>query len=135
MRSVYSFFKGDKNLEAKDGIDISYGDMGSITIRRAGGANLEYQRVARERLAPFERSLALGTVSDEEARKVMIEIYADTIIIGWTLVDEEGKKIPFNRENVIKVMTDLPDLFSDISEYANKRTLFVQKKLEEKTGK
>jgi hypothetical protein len=132
MRSIFSQFKGDTDKEAGKGVVLDYGEYGTITIRRAGGANLEYQRVARERLAPYERRLAMGTLSEEESRRVMAEVYADSVIIGWTLADDNGP-IPFTRENVVRVMIELPDLFADVREAAEKRAFFVQQQLAEDT--
>ena len=47
------------------------------------------------------------------------ELYADTLIIGWSgVTDEAGNPLPFNRDNVVKLLTDLPELANDIQAQA-----------------
>ena len=61
----------------------------------------------------------------------MQEIYAEAIILDWEgVTDEENKPIPFNKENVLKVLKDLPELFKDLEENSRKVALFRQDLLE-----
>ena len=51
---------------------------------------------------------------------MLAEVYADAVIVGWSGVkDEAGKEMAFSRENVIKLLTDIPELFRDIQQQAN----------------
>ena len=118
MTSPYELFGTDKNLEAGDGVDIDYGDF-VITIHRAGGTNTDYKRVFAEKLKPYQRQYENGTMDDDTFDKIIVEVFAETVVKGWRgFTDADGNELDWTRENVIKVLTDLPDLVRDIVEQA-----------------
>lgn len=127
MSSLYTTFGTDKSLE-KDGIVLEYGSNAQgvpvqIRIARAGGANVKFAKVLEHKLKPYKRTL--DALDNKVAEKLLIETYADTVILSWTGVqDREGNDLEFNRDNVIKVLTDLPDLFIDIQQQSQKFALF-----------
>lgn len=128
--SIYTAFKTDKNLEEK-GIWLNYGDF-KIKIARAGGGNKRFEASCKNRLKGYERALQIGALSNDKANELMQEIYAESVILDWeNVTDEEGKPIPFNKENVLKVLKDLPELFKDLEENARKVALFRQDLLED----
>ena len=130
--SFYETFKPDDNLESGKGVDLDYGESGVITIHRAGGSNQKYKRVAAQKLKPFSRQIKLGTADPEVIDRVMAEIYAEAVIIGWKGVKgEDGKNLSFTKENVVKILTDLPDLFEDIQNQAESLSTFRANQAEE----
>ena len=46
------------------------------------------------------------------------------------VTDREGNELPCTKDNVIKVFTDLPDLFDDVLEQSRKASLFKETILE-----
>jgi len=61
----------------------------------------------------------------------MAEVYAETVLLGWTgVADENGTPLPFTKENCVKLLTDLPDLFRDIQEQAQRVANFRAADLE-----
>lgn len=134
--SLYKQFKTDSNLE-KDGIIIEYGqtDQGKpiqIKIARAGGANTAYSRVLEAKVKPYRRQIQNETIERETMTSIMREVYAETVVIGWSNVQNaEGEDLEFNRENVIQLFTDLPELFEDIQSQANNVAIFRETILEE----
>lgn len=128
--SIYKKFATDAGLEAEKGVTIDYGDF-SITIKRAGGANKEYVKVFSQKVKPYRLMMQAGNMADEKAAQIMAEVYAETVIIDWKgITDENGKKLAFNRENCIKVLTDLPDLFSMIQAEAERVSNFRKEETE-----
>lgn len=122
--SLYSIFKTNKDLESK-GIDLQYGDGVIITIARAGGSNPVYARVVEAKTKPYRRQIQSETISAELSEQLTREIYAEAIILGWSgVTDEKGDAMEFTKENAVKLLKDLPDLFTDIKEQANKASLF-----------
>lgn len=127
--SLYKAFKTDKNLET-GGIVLSYGknDRGEemeITIARAGGSNANYTRRLEARAKPYRRQINLGTMDTKLFESIMREVYAETVVLGWRGIDDEnGNPLPCTKENVVKVFEDLPDLFADVQEQANRAALF-----------
>lgn len=98
----------------KDGIDLDFGDF-KFTIARAGGANQRYRRILAAKFKPFQRQIQNDTLSDEKAEQILAETYAEAVILGWSgITDDEGKEIPFTKENCVKFLLD--ERFHDIVE-------------------
>jgi len=117
--NLYQQFSTNDGME-KGGIDLAYGDV-KIRVARAGGSNHKYGKSITERMKPFKRAYETGTLSDEDSDKIMREVYADSIILGWeNVTDKDGNYLEFNRENCIKLMSDLPELFRDIMAQSQK---------------
>lgn len=140
MGGLFKQFKTDGNVE-KEGLWLEYGTAdGSgqpirILIARAGGANVAFQKAFERHSKPFKRLIQIGQMEDEQSKRMMRNVYADSVIKGWENVeDENDQPLEFNRENVIHVLTELPDLFVDIVEQANKGALFRQDLLEADSG-
>jgi hypothetical protein len=128
--SIYSKFSTDQNLEVGDGVTIDYGDF-KITIHRAGGANKAYLKTLNDKIKPYRRMMEAGNMNEDVSKRLLVETYAETVIKGWEgITDEKGKKLPFNRENVIKVMTDLPELFNLVVEESGRIANFQKEATE-----
>lgn len=124
MTNPYSLFKTDENLEAKKGVVLEYPGF-SITIHRAGGSNKKYVQALAEKMKPYRKKLENGLLDEDTATKLLIDIYAETIIVGWdNVADEHGNILKFSKENCVKLLTDLPELFKDIQEQANDIAIF-----------
>lgn len=134
--SLYKSFGTDTSLE-KTGILLEYGNNSkgkpiAIRIARAGGANKRYENVLDVRLKPYRRQLQTETMPKDLQEKLLMEVYAETVVLGWENVeDESGNELEFTKENVIKVFTDLPDLYEDIKTQSIRAALFRQGVLEE----
>lgn len=139
--SLYSTFKTDGNLE-KDGIELEYGFLNEdptkpirIRIARSGGSNLRFAKILEAKTKPHRRSIQTETIDKKLSEQLFKEVYAESVILGWSNVqDENGVDLEFSRDNVIKVLTDLPDLWADIREQSNKAALFRQDVLETDAG-
>ena len=127
--SLYNTFETDKSLE-RDGIVLDYGFNSKnqpvqIRIARAGGANTKFAKVLEQKMKPYKRAIANDTMDNKVAEKLLVEAYADAVILGWEGVeDREGSPLEYNRDNVVKVLTDLPDLFIDIQQQSQKSALY-----------
>jgi hypothetical protein len=133
--SLYSQFATDTNQE-KDGIFLQYGTNSKglpvrIKIARAGGSNARFAKILERETKPYRRQIQMETLDEETGQIIQRRVYAKAVILGWENVeDKAGVAIPFTEENVIKVLTDLPDLFIDIRECAAKAALFRSDALE-----
>lgn len=142
----YDLFKNNEELEKK-GVELRYGDSFYITVARAGGTNKRYVKAFEAKTRPHRRQIQAGTLDDATDRRIMAEVYADTVVLGWGkyVLDEDsgefvaqngvipgpdGQDLAFNRDNVVKLFLDLPDLFADVVENSTKLALFRDDALE-----
>ncbi len=132
MSALHKAFNSNKDLE-KSGILLQYGEVVrdgkkvpvTITIARAGGSNTRFDKVFEVKTKPYKRLIQSDALDKEVSKKIMREVYAETVILGWENVqNNEDEFLPFNKENVITILTELPDLFDDIAAQASKASLF-----------
>ena len=132
--SPYDIYETDKNMETGAGVALEY-PFGTIIIHRAGGSNKRFAAVLSAKIKPHRRKHEQGLVDDDLAEKILVETYAETVIVGWKgIYDKNGKELPFTIQNCIDLLINLPDLFKDIQEQANNFATFkdAQEGLEEK---
>jgi hypothetical protein len=61
----------------------------------------------------------------------MVQAFAETVVLDWEgVLDREDNEIPFSSENVVKIFTDLPDLFDVIQEEASNLTNYLMEEIE-----
>lgn len=129
MTGLYSQFTTDTKLE-REGILLEYGTARNgqpITIRiaRAGGANAQYLKRMEALVKPYRRQIQTETIDGKVVEKLIRQVYAETVVLGWENVeDRDGNPLPYSRDNCLKLFDDLPDLFLDIQEQAQRAALF-----------
>lgn len=127
--SLYKQFTTDNKLE-REGILLEYGVASNgqpITIRiaRAGGSNAQYQKRMEVLVKPYRRQIQTETIDSKQVEKLIRQVYAETVVLGWENVeDAEGNPLTFSKENCLKLFDDLPDLFLDIQEQAQRAALY-----------
>jgi len=133
MTSPYAQFQTDESLET-EGVVLDYGDY-QIRIARAGGANKRFAKVLEAKQKPHRRQIQNETLDEGVARKLLAESYAEAVVLGWdNLTGPDGKPMPYSKQNCVKLLLDLPDLFADIREQAAKVALFRREEIEEAAG-
>lgn len=139
MSALHKQFETDPQLEKK-GVWVSYEGEddeppSKFLIARAGGANVDYTKAMEREAQPIRRKLQNNLVSQAALRKLNIKVFAETVILGWeNVTDKNGTKLEFTPENVVKLFTELPDLFDDVQEQANRAALY-RKSLQELDAK
>lgn len=115
-------FKTSDKLETS-GISLELGET-RLLLARAGGKNQKFNAAMARISKNHKRAIDHDLLSQDKARQLVFETYADHVILNWeTLVDGEwregiegpdGDLLPFNRENVIETLNEMPDLFTEI---------------------
>lgn len=137
--NLYKLFKTDENLET-DGIFIEYGETDDgkpvrIRIARAGGKNTAFTKALEKATRPHRKAIQSGSMDNATADRLYRDVFADTVVLGWeNVTGPDGKPLEFNKENVLKLFQDLPDLFQDLREQAANAALFREAVLEEDLG-
>lgn len=129
-RNLYHLFETDKELELK-GIALKFGDS-QFRVKRAGGANREFDTIFNEKTRAMSSKLQLAALSPEQSDAILMEVYFESVMIGWEdVTNREGDDLEFTQENFVQVMKDLPDLWKGLrTEAANMDNyLVIQKKV------
>lgn len=133
--SLYSNFRTDPDLESGRGIRIDLGVEERVWIHRAGGANKNFQKAMQRLFRPYQRQVSNGTMDEEVARKIMMEAYAEAVLVRWEgITDERGNPMEFNKQNAMKLFSDLPEVFSIIREEAEKVANFRSEQIQADVG-
>ena len=136
MSNLYKTFKTNKNLET-DGVTVNYGTNSNgekieFLIARAGGSNTKFARLLEAKMKPYRRQIQTDTMDPKVAKQLTLEVFAKTIILGFSGVeDENGVALPYSYENVIKLMTDLPDLYADLQAMSQEISVFREAVIQE----
>jgi len=113
QNSPYAQFKTDSKVEKK-GITLDFGSF-AIRIARAGGANKAYAKALMKHVKPYRKAFQAGTLDAKTQSEIMAKVYADSVVLDWVnVMDAEGNEMPFSHENVVKLFTDLPELFQQV---------------------
>lgn len=126
-KGIFELFTTDKDLEKK-GFALEYGNA-TIIVARAGGANKKFQSIIERKMRPYRTAINSGTMDEDVAEKLLAEAYADSVILAWDGVTEpepDCTPIEFTKENVVRVLLALPDLFRDIQEQSTKVSNFLR---------
>ena len=131
--SIYSTFETDAASEA-DGIKLDFGDF-SFVVARAGGANKKFEQALKKRLDRYKRMIDFDALPEATARKAMIEVYAETVVLGWDgVTGPDEQPIAFSRDACVKLFTELPGLFDVVREESGKLSNFLAKNRADRAG-
>ena len=110
MKSLYSAFGTVEEYE-KNGVTLDFG-VAKFRVRRAGGSNREFLTLLATKLRPHRRSIDAGTMDEDAAKAIHLEVYFKAVVVGWEgVTDRSGSLLEYNLMNFKQVMTDLPDLW------------------------
>ena len=114
MANLFRKFSTNKEMEQK-GIWVGIDDA-RFLIARAGGGNVNFQRVLSEKLRPLKKQLEARSLSDEESGKIITEVYAETVVLDWQNVEDDDGPMECTRENIIRLFDGAPKVFTIIRE-------------------
>lgn len=139
---MYDTFETDPNME-QEGVFLDYGDF-RVRIAHAGQGNSKYVKYAEKKLKPVRKAMEAGALGNERSMAIMIDIYAESIILDWQVRNgddwksgieaRDGSVMPFTRENVETTLRALPNLFLDIQQQAQSIANFRRADLEGEAG-
>lgn len=122
--SVYKRFKTSESCE-RDGVWLDYGDGVRVRVARAGGSNRRFLKAMERFRRKHKRRIDLDLLDEDVARPAVIDIFAETVVLGWEgVANEEGTPLECTKENVVKVFTDLPDFFDAVRDDAARAEIF-----------
>jgi hypothetical protein len=134
LPSIWEKYQTDHEAEL-GGIDVDLGDGQVITVRRAGGANKQYQARLRALAKPYQRQVEIGTIDPGMLQRITMQAFAESSVVGWRgITDPDGKEIPFSPPAALELFKALPDLFDAVFQAAGEIDSFRAHRVEQ-TGK
>ena len=130
MTGLYDTYGTDAELEVS-GIWLDYGLNAKkqkirFRVARAGGANSRFNKMIEVSTRPYRTQIQDDNLPAEISDPIVLEAFASTVILGWEgVTDKKGKDLEFTKENVIKLFTDLPDLWTDVRTQAAKMSNYL----------
>lgn len=151
-------FLTDKKLEA-DGVEIPVaineynGEPVLIHISRMGTVNKRYTKALDAATKPHQSAIQNGSMDNDLARKLVMSVFADTVILGWSNLpksdltgndlewaaqapgrEPDKEELEFTKENVLALFDLMPDLYDDWEKRAQGAASFRQAALETNQG-
>lgn len=122
-------FKSDIN-KATNGVWVPLWD-GRVKIARADNKN--YRKAFAEKLKPYRREVQNKSLPDETLQRIVLECFAETILLDWEGFEEDDKPLPYSKEKVIEIMSNeqFEDLALKLYELSKDHTLFLQEEEQE----
>lgn len=128
--SLFKHYKTDANAE-NNGVWVDgfpRNDDGTeprFLLSRLGPTNKRYQAAMERELRPHRRAMELGTLSNEVAAGVSLNVFCNSVLVGWENVENEhGEKMAFTPANALQLLTALPDLYAELNAKAQQQSMF-----------
>ena len=136
--SLYKQFKTNAEKES-EGVEIEFneaanddGSVPTFTISRMGKSNKRYTKALEAATRPYRRQIELGTMKNEVAEEIFLNVFVDTVLKGWKNVrDEKGGELPFGKQSAVKLFQDLPEVYERLQEEAKQSANFRDLALED----
>lgn len=92
---IFTSFATDETLE-NAGKWRPLSKTARILVARSG--NPKYVELLRAKMAEAQLDLTSGPEADQLAETILIDVLAETILLGWEGLTYQGKEAPYSRE-------------------------------------
>lgn len=134
VADLYAMFETDKKFET-EGIWYAFSEKTKFLLARAGGSNTSFAKTLEAKTRPYRRQIDNDNMDPDLAMKLMVEAFVGTVLLGWKgAMSKEGKVLKYSRENAIKLMTDLPDLFTELRTESQRLSNYQAEQIEDDAG-
>ena len=140
---MYENYDVDKNLESK-GIWYQPADSFRVLLARAGGSNQKYNALAERLIKPHRRALRNDKADPKVINDLLKEAFSKTVILGWQVKgegdvfvdgignpDNPGDVMDVTPDNILSVLREYNELYSDIKEMAESSAAYLKEEMEE----
>jgi hypothetical protein len=134
--SLYAQFGTDTKAEV-EGTDITFaansdGSIPTFRVARMGGSNKRYLASLTRKTRSVQTAIRNGTLPDEQAKRISMEVFIETVLLGWSNVyDRTGTLITYTPNAAQWLFNELPDLYDEIVRQAGSLTTFQTAELED----
>lgn len=128
---MLKFTKTSRNKEL-EGTEAEYdngcGKVLHMIIARSTN-NPHYESKLVHLMEPYRKQQKKGKeISNEQARRIMIKVYAEEILLNWNKADllgDDGKPVPYSVDNAIELLTNDGDLREFVEEFSSNMNNYI----------
>ena len=138
--NIFDIFETDNDLETS-GVRIVYGTNSKgqpiqVTIARAGGSNVAFNKAYERITKPYRHQMNVGKLPKELNDRLNRELYAEAVVRSMSGFEErDGTSIDTStKEGVMAMFERLPNLFSDIINQSQSMETFKSTQMEADAG-
>lgn len=113
-------FATDEQKEI-EGVWIEIGENAELLIARAG--NPKYNKLLEKLQKPHRAAIARDRLPINVARKMIIEVLAETVLLDWKNIEYDGH-LEYSKENALMLLTKLKDFRELVSDLAREEANF-----------
>ena len=125
---IFASFATDEKLEV-EGRWFDLSKTAKVRVARSG--NPQYVKMLRKKLDENRIDLdSQGDEANEIAEKLMVDVMADTILLGWEGLEFQGKPIEYSRLNS-RLLLKVKDFRKKISGFSESFEAFKVKAQED----
>lgn len=126
-------FKELANDEEKEinGIEVKpvganeNGSFPTFIVSRAVERNQRWAKAVTTEVHPYRRLIAADALDAKTATHINMTVFCKSQLMGWSNVfNQKDELLPFNFENAMSLMQQLPDLYAILSAASNNAALF-----------
>ena len=109
-------------IAENEGVWVELGEGAKIKVARSG--NAANRRKLAKLMERHRAVLRSRNLPEDVLERIMIEVMAETILVGWDGIDEDGQPLPYTVENADRLLTTYRDFRDQVSAIANDINLF-----------
>ena len=128
MADVKKLFGTDATKET-EGVWESLSEDVKIKVARIGNPN--YQKVLQRLMRPHRRAVRRGTVDDSVIEQCVTKAIAETVLLDWEGLEEDGKKLIYSRAEAERLLTSFREFREQVTEIASEIEAFRTEEDEE----
>ena len=92
---------------------------GDCKVLVAAWNNPKFDEALAAQPRQIRRRIDRGKLSDADDREIMVVVVADTILLGWKNLLDDGKEIKYTKALAAKMLAKHPKFYRDIVAIAN----------------
>jgi hypothetical protein len=105
-----------------------------LRLKVARMGNDRYNQAVSKRAQSHLNAVGEIDMDDESQVAELAEVYADTILMDWEGLEENGETVPCTRENRVRLMLEYPDFFRIVRRVSMQADLFRRAAQKEDQG-
>jgi hypothetical protein len=96
-----------------------------LRVKLASVHSPRYQKALRRKFGSARAEIGGGVIDEDREDELTNEAIAETILLGWENLTENGKPVEYSPEAAVKILNRAPRLYSFVMRTATREGQFV----------